>query len=71
MATNAANLVGGITSPVVITRTIREYSTSIVFEPVDYRFLNTVSDSPNVLVNVNEIPAVCLANCSYSFLDLF
>lgn len=38
---------------------------------MDYRFLHTASSLPNVLVSVNQIPAVCLTNCTYQFLKLF
>lgn len=68
---NTANLTGGITSPTVNHTVLRNFSSSIVFEPIDYRFLTTPSEKPSVLVNVNQIPAVCISNCSYSFLSLF
>jgi hypothetical protein len=68
---NAASLSGGITSPQVTHTVLRNYTGSVVFEPVDYRFINTADEQPNVLVTVNEIPAVCVTNCSYNFIDMF
>ena len=68
---NTAKLTGGSKPPQLFNNVIRNYSTNVVFEPVDYRFLHTASSLPNVLVSVNQIPAVCLTNCTYQFLKLF
>jgi hypothetical protein len=45
----------------------RYYSPHITFEPIDYRFLNTYSPTPNVLVRTNGLLAVCVTNCTYRF----
>lgn len=60
-------LSGGATSPTLTTSTRRNYSPNIVFDPIDYRFLNTVSAGINVQVKTNGVPAVCTGTCLYTF----
>jgi hypothetical protein len=68
---NGAGLSGGMTSPTINVIVRRPYSSSITFDPVDYRFLNTYSAQPNVQVSTNGIPAICSGNCGYAFKDVF
>lgn len=67
---NAAGLRGGLTgtSPQMTSSTLRSYSSNLLFDPIDYHFLSTASDKPNVLLTVNEIPSVCTGDCRYTFL---
>lgn len=67
---NAAGLRGGMTgtSPQMMSSTLRYYSSNLLFNPIDYHFLTTASDKPNVLVTVNQIPSVCTGDCRYTFL---
>jgi hypothetical protein len=65
----AAGLTGGAGSPNVTLTVRRPYSTAIIFDPVDYRFLNTFTSQPNVLVSTNGIPAICTGNCGYEFFE--
>ena len=67
LTTNAAFLTGGAASPSINSFTRRSYSPSIVFSPIDYRFLNTFSNSINVQVKTNGVPAICNGSCSYAF----
>lgn len=60
-----SGLTGGATSPTATITVRRPYSTAITFNPIDYRFLNTYSNKPNVLVSTNGVPAICTADCSY------
>lgn len=62
-------LSGGSTTPTIALTVRRVYSTAITFSPIDYRFLNTYSNKPNVLVTTNGIPAICMGNCGYTFID--
>ncbi len=62
-------LSGGSTTPTIALTVRRAYSTAITFSPIDYRFLSTYSDKPNVLVSTNGIPAICMGNCGYTFID--
>lgn len=64
---NGANLVGGSTTPTIATQPIRSFSTAIDFDPVDYRFLNTVSTGFKVEVRTNNVPSVCTGQCGYTF----
>lgn len=68
---NYAGLLGGKTgtNPMMVARTLRSYSSNLLFDPIDYSFLHTVSDKPNVIVTVNGMPSVCLNDCGYTFLS--
>lgn len=66
---SSSGLTGGATSPTISLIVRRPYSPAITFDPIDYRFLNTFSSHPNVLLSTNGIPAICLNDCSYQFLD--
>ena len=61
------SLNGGDTTPTIEASTRRDYSTNIEFDPIDYRFLNTDSNSINVQVMTNGVPSVCTGTCSYTF----
>jgi hypothetical protein len=67
---NTAGLSGGAGSPTIVVNTRRNYSPNVLFNPVDYRFLNTQSNSPNVMVSTNGVPSICTGSCSYTF-DLY
>ena len=67
---NGALLSGGTTSPTISYSKRRSYSSSVAFDPVDYRFLNTKDTGVNVLVKTNGIPAICNGTCSYTFAAL-
>ena len=60
-------LSGGSSSPLVEANLRRAYSPNIEFDPIDYRFLNTVGTTSNVLVTTNGVPSVCTGNCNYAF----
>ena len=49
----------------------RPFSNHITFSPVDYRFLNSASSAPNVILTTNGIESVCTGSCSYNFNDQF
>ena len=65
------NMHGGVagTSPQMYASTLRWYSSHLLFDPIDFTLLNTASSQANVLVTVNDIPAVCTGDCKYTFLD--
>lgn len=64
---NDALLSGGSSKATATARTRRNYSSNLIFDPIDYRFLNTYSNKINVQVKTNDIPAICNSSCSYSF----
>ena len=64
---NDALLTGGGSKPTATATTRRSYSTNLLFDPIDYRFLNTYSSKINVQVKTNGVPAICNSSCSYSF----
>jgi len=64
---NGAGLSGGATTPTIQNLTRRQYSTDLEFDPLDYRFLNTYTNSYGVQVATNGVPAVCLGSCGYTF----
>jgi hypothetical protein len=64
---NTAGLTGGKTSPWANYTVLRNFSSHVVFESIDYRFLRTPESKPTVDVKVNNIPAVCLNYCGYDF----
>ena len=67
ITTSSSGLSGGISGGSVTTSTRRYYSSNIIFDPVDYRFLNTQAASANVLVKTNGIPSICNGTCGYTF----
>ena len=67
ITTNGASLSGGVGTPTIVSSTRRNYSSNIEFDPIDYRFLHTYSNSINVQVSTNGIPSLCTGACSYSF----
>jgi hypothetical protein len=56
-------------SPQIFTSTRRNFNTNFFVDPVDYRWINTYSDQPNVIVTVDDIPSACNTNCTYAFLN--
>lgn len=70
---SAAALSGGKsgTTPTVALTIRRAYSSRITFNPVDYRFLNTASSGPNVILTTNGLQSVCTGSCLYTFNDQF
>jgi len=63
---NEANLHG---TGQVSTETFRNYSSNLLVDPIDYRWMYTYSNQPNVLVTVNGILAVGKGNSSYVFIN--
>ena len=57
------------TSPIITFSTRREYSTNLFVDPIDYRWMRTYSDKPNIMVKVNEIDSACNTDCRYTFLQ--
>jgi hypothetical protein len=63
---SSALMSGGLTSSIsAFTR--RNYSSNVAIDPLDYRFLNTYSNSTNIQVTTNKIPAICNGSCAYTF----
>lgn len=54
-------------NPTINAVTRRSYSPNIIFDPIDYRFLNTYSGAINVQVTTNGVPSICTGTCLYSF----
>lgn len=70
MTVDNSFLIGGVagTSPQVTAQELRAYSSDLLVNPIDFPFLSTPAPIPNVLVNVNSVPSVCIGNCGYTFL---
>lgn len=70
ITTDGLNLLGGVagTVPQLYATILRNYSPNLLFDPIDFNFLNTDSSDINVLVTVNDLPSVCVGTCSYTFL---
>lgn len=68
---SASGLRGGSSSssPQIVSQKVLEYSSAIVFSPVDSSFLRQPADSPSIHVTVNSLLSVCLNDCSYTFLE--
>jgi hypothetical protein len=68
---NFGQLTGGLagTTPQMAASTMRYYSPSLLFDPIDYQLLRTHAPQPNVLVTVNSLPSVCTGACAYAFLS--
>lgn len=67
---SASKLTGGKqgTFPTIEFFETRTYSPNLIFNPIDQNFLFRHSNSPNIIVTVNNLKSVCLNNCEYSFL---
>jgi hypothetical protein len=63
---NPLGLSGGTSIPSITVNTRRNFSTNVLFHPVDYRFLNVPAKSPNVIVSTNGVPSICTGSCSYA-----
>lgn len=69
------NLVTDTTNPIVggnniqfKSEVIRAYGQSLMFEPVGLEFLYSDAQTPQVLVNVDGLPALCVnLNCDYAY----
>lgn len=70
MVISNAGLFGGRagTTPQAVAATRRNFSTNLFVDPIDYRWMRTYSNKPNVRVTVNDIPSACNADCTYTFL---
>jgi hypothetical protein len=68
---SAAGLIGGRTgtTPEILSATRRNFSTNLFVDPIDYRWMRTFSDKPNVRVTVDGIPSACNSDCTYTFLS--
>jgi hypothetical protein len=64
---NSVGLSGGVGMPSIIVRTRRNYSSNVLFNPIDYRFLSVPSNTANVIVKTNGVPSICTGDCSYVF----
>ncbi len=71
LVTSGAKMLGGKTgtTPQVIAATRRDFNTNFFVDPIDYRWMNTYSDKPNVRVTVSGIPSACNTDCTYNFLN--
>lgn len=69
MIVSGAKLLGGKpgTTPQIIASTRRDFTTNLFVDPVDYRWMATYTDKPNVRVTVSDIPSACNTDCSYTF----
>lgn len=67
---NNFGLLGGKTgtTPQAVAATRRNFSTNLFVDPIDYRWMRTFSNKPNVRVTVNDIPSACNTDCTYTFL---
>jgi hypothetical protein len=68
---NGAGLLGGKTgtTPSIISATRRNYNSNLFVDPMDYRWMRTYSDKPNVRVTVDGIPSACYSDCRYDFIS--
>lgn len=64
---NPVGLSGGVGSPSIVVNTRRNYSSNVLFNPIDYRFLSLPSSTANVIVKTNGVPSICTGDCSYAF----
>jgi len=52
-----------------VSEVLRPYGQSLMFEPVGLEFLYSDAQKPQVLVDVDGLPALCLnLNCDYSYI---
>jgi hypothetical protein len=57
-------------SVVFASEVIRPFGQSLMFEPVGLEFLYSDAQSPQVLVNVDGLPALCVnLNCDYAYVQ--
>lgn len=55
-------------NPMFKTEILRNYGQSLMFEPVGLEFLYSDAQSPQVLVDVDGLPALCVnLNCDYAY----
>jgi hypothetical protein len=68
---SGAGLIGGKpgTTPTAVAATRREYNPNLFVDPMDYRWMRTYSDKPNVRVTVSGIPSACNTDCTYTFVN--
>lgn len=66
---DAHNLTGGVigTQPSIKFEVIRNSSMNVLFDPVNYHLMRTVSLKPSITVTVNDVPSVCLGDCGFEF----
>lgn len=69
-------LTSGVTEPLTgqnprfEATTVRDFGSSIMFEPIPLEMLYTAATRPQVLVNVDGMPAACSKNnCDYLYVD--
>lgn len=69
-------LSSGVNSPItgnnvqLLATTLREYGANLFFEPVPMEMLYTAVTKPQILVNVEGMPAACAnLNCDYLYVD--
>lgn len=68
---SGAKLLGGKagTTPQVVAATRRNFTTNFFVDPVDYRWMRTYSEKPNVRVTVSGVPSACNTDCTYTFVN--
>jgi hypothetical protein len=64
---NTAGLSGSAATPTLTLTTRRNYSPYLLFDPIDYRFLNTQSSAANVIITTNGVPSICTGDCKFTF----
>lgn len=56
-------------NPVLLARTTMEYGQSLLFEPIPMEMLYTAATRPQILVEVDGVPAACKnVNCDYLYI---
>ncbi len=57
--------------PSIILTQRRAYSSDIIIDPIDSRFLFSPAANANFLVSVNNMLSTCQFGCEYTFLDSY
>ena len=68
MSSTSTPLTG--TNITFIQKTIVPYGKSLFYEPVPFEFLKTYEEKPQVVVKVDDLPAVCHnMTCDFSYIE--
>jgi hypothetical protein len=60
----------GGTNITFYSNTTVPYSTNIFYEPIPFEFIRTYEEEPQLIVTVNEIPAVCKnLSCNFTYVE--
>lgn len=69
LVTDSTNPIVGGTNIEFKSEIVRPYGQSLMFEPVGLEFLFSDAQSPQVLVDVDGLPALCVnLNCNYAYI---